>query len=351
MSKVIPWPHPEDQLKIAARLSNPFTCFQHSLLSRSATELFVSSPVLFWLLVNHSSQHNWREKRFINTVLLKRTEILGIVCGCTNELPKSAVGFLSKFTGCRLKTDKAANTLIEWVRTGKYERLRHHKVLFFELLGLVEEFPFLIGAKWVDSIDLADVDVQQLPNLIRDMLKMADSLGVSSMIIKDLPNFPTVPDIRKRHNEILKEYLEKTEVLSTLVFPDPPLSGTQAIIPITDPIMLFHESIDQNHCVYSYLDRILAGQYFVYQVIGFVRATLGVTIEPNGAIVLDQLLAASNFRVSRQTFGIVDHWLNSITVEPQLFLDERIQESMDDCMTAYMEYINSQGWLPQRSPE
>ena len=342
MSKVIPWPHPEDQLKIAARLSNPFTCFQHSLLSRSATELFVSSPVLFWLLVNHSSQHNWREKRFINTVLLKRTEILGIVCDCTNKLPESAVRFLSKFAGCRLKTDNAAKTLIEWVRTGKYERLRHHKVLFFELLGLVEEFPLLVGAKWVDSIDLAEVEVEELPNFIRDMLKMADTLGISSTIIKDLPNFPTMADIQKRHNEILKKYLEQTEVLSTLVFPGPPLSGTQAIIPITDPIMLFHESIDQNHCVYSYLDRILAGQYFVYQVKGVERATLGVTIESNGAIELDQLLAASNSRASRPTFEVVDHWLNSITVESQLFLDEQIQERVDDCMTAYMEYIRSQ---------
>ena len=342
MSKVIPWPLPDDQLKLAARLSNPFTCFQHSLLSRSATELFVSSPVLFWLLVNHSSQHNWREKRFINTVLLKRTEILGIVCDCTNKLPESAVRFLSKFAGCRLKTDNAAKTLIEWVRTGKYERLRHHKVLFFELLGLVEEFPLLVGAKWVDSIDLAEVEVEELPNFIRDMLKMADTLGISSTIIKDLPNFPTMADIQKRHNEILKGYLEQTDVLSTLVFPDPPLSGNQAIIPVTDPIMLFQEGIDQNHCIYSYLDRILAGQYFVYQIKGVERATLGVTIESNGAIELDQLLAASNSRASRPTFEVVDHWLNSITVESQLFLDEQIQERVDDCMTAYMEYIRSQ---------
>ena len=62
------------------------------------------------------------------------------------------------------------------------------------------------------------------------------------------------------------------------------------------------------------------------------------------AIVLDQLLAASNFRVSRQTFEAVDHWLNSITVAPLLFLDELIQENMDDCMTAYMEYISSQSF-------
>ena len=106
--------------------------------------------------------------------------------------------------------------------------------------------------------------------------------------------------------------------------------------------MLFQEGIDQNHCIYSYLDRILAGQYFVYQIKGVERATLGVTIESNGAIELDQLLAASNSRASRPTFEVVDHWLNSITVESQLFLDEQIQERVDDCMTAYMEYIRSQ---------
>ena len=173
---------------------------------------------------------------------------------------------------------------------------------------------------------------------------MADALGKSSLIMKELPTFPSMADIQKRHNEILKEYLEQTEVLNTLVFPDPPLSGTQVIIPITDPIMLFQEGIDQNHCVYSYLDWILAGQYFVYQVKGVERATLGVTIELNGAIELDQLLAASNSKVSRQTFEVVGHWLNSITAESQLFLDEHIQEKMDDCMTAYVEYINSQSF-------
>ena len=277
-------------------------------------------------------------------MLIKRTEILGIVCGSPNKLTNSALRFLSKFVGCRLKTDKAGETLLEWVRTGKYKRLRHHKTLFLELLDLFDEFPSLVGAKWIHSIDSAEVEVQELRNFIKDMLKMAEAVGISSMLVKDLPNFSTVADIQKRHDEILKEYLEQTRVLSTLVFPDPPLAGTQAIIPITDPKLLFQEGIDQNNCVYSYLDEILAGQYFVYQVKGIERATLGVSIGFNGAIELDQLLAASNFRVSRQTFEVVDRWLNSITVEPQLFLDELIQESVDDCMTAYMEYISSQSF-------
>ena len=84
-------------------------------------------------------------------------------------------------------------------------------------------------------------------------------------------------------------------------------------------------------------------QYFVYQVKGIERATLGVTIRARGAIELDQLLAASNTRVSWQTFEIVLCWLNSIGQESQLHLAEHRQKRIDDCMTAYMECRTTRG--------
>ena len=161
------------------------------------------------------------------------------------------------------------------------------------------------------------------------------------MLVKDLSSFLTITDIQRHHDEILKEYLEQTSVTKTLFFPGPPLAGTQAIIPITDSNSLFQEGIDQDNCVYSYLAEILAGQYFVYQVKGISeRATLGVTIGANGIIQLDQLLAASNSRVSRQTFELVVHWLNPIKMESQLYLAEYKQKNIDDCIAAYVEYRN-----------
>ena len=121
MPKAKPWPAPDDQINLAVIFSNPVTYFQHGLLSHPARELMLQAPVLFWLLVYHSSLHNWREKKFTNTVTLKRTEILGIVCGCPRNLSKSALKFLSKFDDCKLDTDAAAEMLIEWVSDGKYK--------------------------------------------------------------------------------------------------------------------------------------------------------------------------------------------------------------------------------------
>ena len=303
--------------------------------------MFISSPTLFWLLVNHSLSHKWRERRFLNTAALKRTEIIGIICECSDKLPKSALRFLSKFDGCKLQTDKIRETLTEWVSTGKYERLRHHKVLFPELLDLLDEFPMLGVAKWIHSIDQVDGRIQELRVLIRDILAMADTLEKSSKLARDLSNFPAIADIQRCHDEILKEFLEQTSVTNPLVFPDQPLAGTQAISPITDSKSLFQEGIDQDNCVYSYLDMILTGLYFVYQVKGIERATLGVTIGPDGLILLDQLLAVSNSRVSKRTFEIVDNWLNPIGKESQLHMTEQRKLRIDDCMTAYMEYRTS----------
>jgi len=338
LSKHIPRPLPEEQIKLAVNFSNPITCFQHSLLSRSATELFVSSPVLFWLLVSHSSIRKWKEKRFIDTAILKRTEILGIVCGCPNKLSTSALRFLSKFNGSKLQNDKTRETLTEWVRTGKYKQIRHYKLLSVELLNLFDEFPELVGAKWTHSIKLNKVEIREYRNLIRDMLIMADAIGHSLLLNKALLNFSSRADVQKHHDAILKLYFKQIGVLSPLVFPDPPLAGTQAIIPITNSNLLFQEGIDQDNCVYSYLDEILASQYFVYQVMDLERATLGISIGFNGAIELDQLMTASNSSVSRQTSEIVDDWLNSIIKGSQLFLTEHKQKIIDDCMTAYLEY-------------
>jgi hypothetical protein len=117
----------------------------------------------------------------------------------------------------------------------------------------------LVGAKWTQSENLMKINFRELRILIRDMLKMAEAVEMYSLLKDNLYNFSTITDIQKRHDEILKEYLMQNRVLSTLVFPDPPLAGTQTIIPITDPKLLFQEGIDQNNCVYSYLDEILAG--------------------------------------------------------------------------------------------
>jgi hypothetical protein len=338
------WPKtlPEEQLKLAANFSNPFTCFQHSSLSHSSKELFLSSPVLFWLLVNHSLTHKWRERKFLNTVALKRTEILGIICGCPDKLPKSALRFLSKFDGCKLQTDKAKETLTEWVSTGKYERLRHHKVLFPEVLDLLDDFPMLVGAKWIHSIDSTEIEIKGLRILIRDIVKMTEAMEVASIPSKDLSSFSTIVDIERHHDEILRLYLENIGVKTNMPLPDPPMAGTLNIIPITDSKLLFQEGNEQDNCVYSYLTEIQAGQYFVYQVKGQERATLGIRIGSDGAIELDQLFAVSNSQASKQTFEIVDCWLNSIGKESQLHLVEHKQKSIDDCMTAYMQYRTSQ---------
>ena len=137
---------------------------------------------------------------------------------------------------------------------------------------------------------------------------------------------------------MLRSYLGQTGVKCNLFFPVPPLAGKGVVVPITDSNSLFQEGIDQNNCVYSYLPEILIGKYYVYQVKGPERATLGIAINRNSTVQLDQLLTASNTRVSSQTDAIVACWLNPTRLGSQLHVAEHKQKRFDECMTAYMEY-------------
>ena len=134
---------------------------------------------------------------FISSVALKRAEILGMVCDCPGNLPKSALKFLNKFEGCKLQTDQAREDIIEWVRSGKYDRLRHYKALTPGLLYLFDEFPMLTGARWTHSISPTYVDAREIRILIKDVLKMGEALGRSRNLEKHLSNFSSTADIQE----------------------------------------------------------------------------------------------------------------------------------------------------------
>ena len=89
----------------------------------------------------------------------------------------------------------------------------------------------------------------------------------------------------------------------------PPIVGNQTIIPIMDSRELLREQLEQENCVYSYLEVILRGEYFIYKIISEERATLGVKISPSKKCEIDQLYLKNNKIVSSKTKQLVDNWI------------------------------------------
>ncbi len=123
----------------------------------------------------------------------------------------------------------------------------------------------------------------------------------------------TLAGLRERAVAIEAAYqrhiLLRERTLLTLRFPPPPVPGSDAIVPLTDPGQLIEEGRAQRNCVASYAERVAAGKVFIYRVLAPERATL--SLQPSSAREweLGQLLCACNQPVSPATRHSVLRWL------------------------------------------
>lgn len=101
-----------------------------------------------------------------------------------------------------------------------------------------------------------------------------------------------------------------TDVLVNRTFPSAPVAGTEAIVPIQDSESLARWGHRQHNCVRAYAESVLRGDVFIYSVLEPEEATLSVTRRQE-RWVLQQLAAAGNRPVKRETREAVLQWLNA----------------------------------------
>lgn len=93
-------------------------------------------------------------------------------------------------------------------------------------------------------------------------------------------------------------------------FNDPPVPGTDAIIPLRTPRELHNEGREQHNCVGGYSKRVEEGNCYIYKILFPERATLSITRYSNGGRwSIGELRTACNNRVSSETRALVREWL------------------------------------------
>ena len=91
-------------------------------------------------------------------------------------------------------------------------------------------------------------------------------------------------------------------------FPEPPLPGTDTLVPIRDSAVLYREGKTMDHCVFSYMEAIRAGRSYIYQMLAPARATLEIV--PRGRRwILGQLRGVHNADPGPEAFRTVHKWL------------------------------------------
>ena len=309
----------------------------------AALDLLRSEPKLLWLLLMTGEREGWSEGTIARCLRIKRRAILR-VCGL-----QSSEAALNRLAKCELSPygGESLGRLRSLLASAEtLHALRHAKSICGATLRFMQQFPALMHARWVQDSPAEPGYFAELNQLVADIRQMGQQLhrdDVEDQMLRcrncaelrrlhdrwvdqlsresGRAMYSTTTPARPRHPREWLPWLThalRNRIGQTLEFwshcfsryPAPPLAGTATIRPIRTYRALLEEGRTQRHCVAAYHERIMAGHYYVYQVLQPERCTLGLMLTPGQPPRMDQLKGVRNRVVSDATRHAVEDWLN-----------------------------------------
>ncbi len=174
-----------------------------------------------------------------------------------------------------------------------------------EVIGLVRDPELLPSFTASFLAEACEINVER-PHLARGLRQLVRDYAQ----YQPQGNLPAVDSLDRFHQLQLTiaEAVSRRRRYGVARFPAPPLSGTDAIEPITDITQLIDEGILQRNCVADLASSVRTGRIYVYRVLAPERCTL--SIAPwRGRWQVDQLYRACNQVPSAETKAVVRDWL------------------------------------------
>ena len=276
-------------------------------VSRSlpAQELLVSAPLLVWLIMEHAKQACLPPDAVFPLFSLKRTQILAL-----HGLPASAavLKLLHKYHATDFNQQDIA--LIRGLYAQFEPRvLSRFKRMQRDLATWLLDHPDIIQYPFI--YDLADTDIVSIRTTLRDTLAMAEQ-GRLPQAQRQLQQCRQLDGLYALHDDLVTHYNRiQIQTKKNTHYPICPLTGNEQIIPVTNAYDLMQEGINMKHCIGSYHQRVLNGEYFVFQVMAPERATLGLHYV-RGELKVDQLRLKRNGTPAKATEETVYWWLTEL---------------------------------------
>ncbi|MEI7837324.1 MAG: PcfJ domain-containing protein [Planctomycetota bacterium] len=149
-------------------------------------------------------------------------------------------------------------------------------------------------------------------------MRMARMVGVDV----DTLHFDSLAALQAAHGDLVERMDQvRLEDFENVLFPSPPLRAKGDIEPVATPAMLFEEGRIQRNCVASYVERVAAGECYIYRVLQPERATLCVSRQQDQWQIAE-IKARCNAPVSQGTKQAVQEWLTRVTPPRQRLLWE-----------------------------
>lgn len=268
-----------------------------------AYQLFVSQPTLFWIMLSVAKEKEMEESDLLALLARPRKEILQF---CDLPTTKSTLKLIGK-----LRLLRFSQTSLGYIRDlfaiENHSSLNHLKEIRENVVSFVREYPEMIGSSLLLSISKSTNSV--INTTIDDIRHLADRLEITDILAR-ISHSKSLAEVNAVHDDLVVQVnAQQYEELFEIDYPEPPIQGNSEIIAITTGEALHREGLEQHHCVSIYHDKIVSGDYYVYQILAPERATLGLTLKKGCKPKLDQLVLALNAEVSEQTKKTVLKWL------------------------------------------
>ena len=252
----------------------------------AALDLLRSETRLLWLLLMTGEREGWSEDTIARCLRLKRRFLLE---HCGLQPSEAALNLLGK---CHLAPygEEALGDLRSLLMDAETIRgLRHVQSSSLASLHFMLEFPGLIRARWVQAAPDESGYFFELKHLVAEIHQLGAQLnrerrrGASTTQSRPRPCPPNLQCWQWwPHSRFLTWIKQKVKEWPRWLsrYPAPPIPGSASIRPISTYRGLLAEGRSQRHCVAIYHERVLAGRYYVYQVLEPERCTLGLAISP-----------------------------------------------------------------------
>lgn len=287
---------------------------EKTTLDTGFAQIFLYSPVLGWMISNYFSN---ADLPLITG--LPRKEIMKMMFGWGS---KSGVKTIRKISIEHGSADEHKALLWFFTSEKHIKHTKHWNEIPVQMIIVWEQFSGLrfnpIIDKWrtrkLSCYELID-ETRDLIDLCKDILRMRKRLeitGECNEVDCILRGCTSTNQIRQIHNQLVERInLPGMHRKHQLAYPPPPLSGTEAIIPLSSYDALTNEGRIMSHCVASYEDDIVLRQVsYVFKVLYPERATLEIRRDSveSWDWYINSIKAVKNGAVSKKTVTFVEKW-------------------------------------------
>ena len=283
-------------------------------------ELCRSNPLLAFMLADTIVEKGIPIRESGTWAFKKRKEMVSFVGGLPSEAMVKVLGKIrfNAYTeaACReakkLVKDQAILRLAKTVRSipGEVLTVRNARL----------DFVFWLANNNHEVLDPGQInDVARLWN---DSKSVGIALGIENPT-QSVGRCKSIHALKKLHDRwserlnsrVSQQQIQKfIETYGTNAFPEPPIPGTDEIVPITAYDELLAEGKAMHNCVVSYAERIMEGKCYIYQVLKPERATLEIRGE-GGKYLPAQLRTISNGQPSNETKDAVEKWIEKMGLQ------------------------------------